>query len=54
MFVVSKQFHLAQENVVSVLGRSYSVQYTYILTYIYMSSAVSRHSDSYTHNIRVS
>lgn len=54
MFVVSKQFHLAQEIVVSVLGRSYSVQYTYILTYIYMSSAVSRHSDSYTHNIRVS
>lgn len=54
MFVVSKQFHLAQEIVVSGLGRSYSVQYTYILTYIYMSSAVSRHSDSYTHNIRVS
>lgn len=54
MFVVSKQFHLAQEIVMSVVGRSCSVQYTYILTYIYMSSAVSRHSDSDTHNIRVS
>lgn len=31
-----------------VVGRSYSVQHTYILTYIYMSSAVSRHSDTVT------
>lgn len=33
--------------------RSYSVQYTYILIYIHMSSAVRRHSDTDTQHPRV-
>lgn len=45
---MSKQFHLTQEIMMIAEGRSYSVQYTNILTYIYMSSAVSRHSDPVT------
>lgn len=32
---VSKQFHLTHE-IMTVVGRSYSVQYTYILTYIHI------------------